>query len=79
MRTCLYTPAYKIKLNRYQQHMNMWGAVEMAYDFEACGYMAWAMEPDPHAWAFDMRDEFDDLAADQGTRIPNFRVEAVKP
>ncbi len=80
MRCCLFTPADRIKQNRYQQHMNCWGARELIRDFNACGYReVTAVDPNPHAWPFDMWDEFDDLADDQGTLIPNLRVEAVKP
>jgi len=79
MRCCLFPPAERIKQNRYQQHMNCWGPEEMGDDFRACGYAAYSLFASPFAWPFDTRDEFDDLADDQGTLIPNFRIEAVKP
>lgn len=79
MRTVLFTPADRIRLNPYNTHFNMWSAEELARDFIAVGFDA--RVGDAGAWSFDMTDEFapDDCHRYHGIPIRNLNVIATKP
>jgi hypothetical protein len=79
MRTVLFTPADRIRLNPWHQHHNMWGAEELARDFRAVGFEATTF--DAGAWGFDMTDELcpDEVHRYHGVPIRNLGVLAAKP
>lgn len=79
MRSVLFTPADRIRINPYHNHFNMWSAEELARDFQAVGFETEI--GDAGSWAFDMIDEFVPEACSRyhGTPIRNLHVVARKP
>lgn len=79
MRTVLFTPADRLRLNPYHAHCNMWSGEELARDFAAVGFETEVT--DGGAWAFDMTDEWlpEECTRYHGVPIRNLRVVATKP
>ena len=79
MRSVLFTPAERLRINRFHAHCNMWSAEELARDFMAVGFEAQVTEGG--TWSFDMADELrpDECLRYHGTPIRNLRMVAIKP
>lgn len=79
MRSVLFTPAERLRINRFHAHCNMWSAEELARDFMAVGFETQVTEGG--TWSFDMVDELhpEECLRYHGTPIRNLRVVAIKP
>lgn len=79
MRTVLFTPADRIRINPYHAHFNMWSAEELARDFESVGFET--RIGNAGTWSFDMIDELvpEGCLPYHGTPIRNLHVIATKP
>lgn len=79
MRTILFTPEDRLRINAFHMHYNMWTADELARDLGAVGFQTTTF--DAGSWPFDMIDNLcpGDLERDQGVPIRNLGVLATKP
>lgn len=79
MRSVLFTPADRIRINPHHQHHNMWTAEELERDLQAVGFSTNSF--DAGSWSMDMADELHDadILRDHGKRIKNLGVIGTKP